>query len=377
MRAWPLLLVAAEALVLACGSSTSSPPPSPQSESPADDGGAEPEASIAADDATMAAVARDGQVGGGEPDTGIADAGPARPSEAGPAPARPSTGCSGNPTALATGNVDITFGGAARSYLLHVSTAAASAPRPLVVSLHPYTASGAAQESLTGMSALADKEGFVVVYPNGLGNPTNWNAGACCSSGAEGDRDDKGFLGAVVDDIGAHLCIDLARVYVEGFSNGGMMTVRLACEMADRFAAAATVSGTATVPLAGCKPSRPIAFMHVHGTSDTLVPYDGGNGGLPLSGRPTPVFPAVSQEVATLRSDDACPASSTASFDQGSAHCDHWGPCGGDSEVVLCTIQGGSHAWPASSGTGGVFTESSPFDATTQIWQFLQRHALR
>ena len=372
MRAWPLLSLGACGLLTACGSSTGDAADAaaalPDGASPSRGS----DASVADLDDGAASQAPD-QSDALAPDAGVVGVASA---DAGPPPVRPSAACTGNVATAATGSVAITYGGTARSYLLHLPTAASTAPRPLVVSLHPYTGSGAEQESLTGMSTLADTAGFVVTYPNGLGSPPDWNAGACCSAASEGNRDDEGFLGAVIDDIGAHVCIDLSRVYVAGFSNGGMMTVRLACEMADRFAAAATVSGSAAIPLDTCKPSRPIPFMHIHGTADALVPYDGGAGGLPISGEPTPVFPPVAQEVATFRSSDGCPAASDVYFDQGSAQCDHWGPCTADSEVIFCTIDGGTHAWPADPATGAVFTETSTLDATTQIWRFLQRHAL-
>ena len=374
MRVWFPLFLGASGLLSACGSSTGD---ATDATDAAADGaspsqGSDRDASVAnLDDG--AASQEPQQPDARSPDAGVVGVASA---DAGPPPARPSAACAGNVAAAATGSVAITYEGTVRSYLLHLPTAASTAPRPLVVSLHPYTGSGAEQESLTGMSTLADTAGFVVTYPDGLGSPADWNAGACCSAASEGNRDDEGFLGAVIDDIAAHVCVDLSRVYVAGFSNGGMMTVRLACEMANRFAAAATVSGSAAIPLDMCKPSRPIPFMHIHGTADTLVPYDGGAGGLPISGEPTPVFPAVAQEVATFRSADGCPAASDVYFDQGSAQCDHWGPCTADSEVIFCTIDGGTHAWPANPGSGAAFSETSTLDATTQIWRFLQRHAL-
>ena len=95
--------------------------------------------------------------------------------------------------------------------------------------------------------------------------------------------------------------------------------------------------------------------------------------GQPLAGEPTPVFPAAADEVATFRSLDDCPSTSTTYFDQGNAHCNHWGPCADGSEVIFCTIDQGGHAWPGGS---GLFSESSPLDATSQIWAFLKRHTL-
>ncbi|HEX4348679.1 MAG TPA: alpha/beta fold hydrolase, partial [Vicinamibacterales bacterium] len=298
--------------------------------------------------------------------TGVADASTG-------APPRPSPGCTANGSATSA-TINLTFGGTARTYDLHVPSAAGAGPRPLVVNLHGYFGSSAQQEGLTSMNALADTEGFFVAYPQGLGSPADWNAGACCSAASEGDRDDVGFLNAVIDDIAAKSCVDLARVYSIGFSNGGMMTYRLVCQDSQRFAAAASVSGSAVVPLDDtCAPTHPMPLMHVHGNADPLVPYAGGSGGLPLSGRPTPVFPAAADEVAAFRTKNGCPSTSSTSFDQGNAHCDHWGPCRDASEVVFCTIDQGVHAWPGGT---GLLSETSPFDATTQIWNFLKGHSL-
>jgi polyhydroxybutyrate depolymerase len=307
--------------------------------------------------------------GAGHLDTPTADDGSTRAGASGR-----SAGCATGAEPMTSGTIDLAYGGVQRSYVLHVPAGAPTGALPLVVSLHGYSLSGSEQESLTGMDKLADSEGFLIAYPNGVGNPTDWNAGACCSAASEGDRDDEGFLSSVTDDVGARACVDLTRVYVTGFSNGGMMTGRLACDLADRFAAAATVSGTLIIPLDMCRPSRPIPFMHIHGNADPLVPYDGGAGGLGLSGRPTPVFPAVADEIATFRGADGCPGSSDTYFDGGNAQCDHWGPCQQTSEVVFCTIDKGGHAWPG--GTGVLFSEASALDATEEIWNFFKRHTL-
>jgi polyhydroxybutyrate depolymerase len=320
------------------------------------------------DDATVPPSGTHGDGGKTSGDGGAAP--PGNDASTATAAARPSPGCSKTGATSATEN--LSSGGMARTYDLHVPPSA-SGPSPLVINMHGYTGSSAQQETLTNMNALADTEGFLVAYPQGVGSPADWNAGACCSASSEGDRDDIGFLNAVIDDVGARTCVDLARVYAIGFSNGGMMSYRLACEDAPRFAAFASVSGSAAVDLTACSPSHPMPLFHVHGNADPLVPYDGGNGGLPLSGRPTPVFPAAADEVAAFRSKDGCPSTSSVYFSQGNAHCDHWGPCTDGSEVIFCTIDQGAHAWP---GATGVFSEASPLDATAEIWTFLKRHAL-
>ncbi|HEX4445148.1 MAG TPA: alpha/beta fold hydrolase [Polyangiaceae bacterium] len=368
-------------LLLGCGSSTGAPSSGAPSSGAGDDGspgsGGGSGAPGGGDDRD--ATATDDSTDAGSGDKADADASSNRDGgidgalDASTGP-RPSAGCSGGAGAVSA-PIGLTYAGTARSYDLHVPSGGPAGPHPLVLNLHGYTGSPAQQETLTAMNSLADSEGFLVAYPQGLGSTPDWNAGACCSAASEGDRDDLGFLNAVIDDVAAKACIDLARVYSMGFSNGGMMTYRLACQDSSRFAAAASVSGSAVVPLDGtCTPTHPMPLMHVHGNADPLVPYDGGAGGLPLSGRPTPIFPAAAAEVAAFRTKSACPSASTVYFDDGNAHCDHWGPCQGGSEVIFCTVDQGGHAWPGGT---GAFSESSPLDATGQIWTFFKRHTLR
>src|SRR5262249_14911081 len=126
----------------------------------------------------------------------------------------------------------------------------------------------------TAMDALADTEGFIVVYPDSP--DTSWAAGSCCSmyldgGGGNPNRDDVGFARALVDEISKDACIDSKRIYTTGMSNGGFMTQLLACEAADLFAAAVPVAGMVGVD---CKPSRAIPVMDFHGTADMTVPYD-------------------------------------------------------------------------------------------------------
>jgi len=370
----------AAALLLLTGCGSGSPAPSNAASSGNSNGddsagssgstspssGDDRDATTSPDDSSDAASS-----GGGVAPDASSSHGDAGSSDASTGP-RPSAGCSGTSSA-ASATLNLTFGGVARTYDLHLPSGSPQGPRPLVVNLHPYTGTSGGQAQLTGMNTLADSEGFLIAYPQGLGSPTDWNAGACCSAASEGDRDDVGFLDAVIDDVAAKSCVDLARVYAIGFSNGGMMTYRLACQDSARFAATASVSGSATVPLDTCEPTHPMPLLHVHGTADPLVPYDGGAGGLPISGRPTPVFPSVADEIATFRMRDSCPSASTVYFNQSDAHCDHWGPCKDGSEVIQCTIAGGGHSWP---GGAGAFSETSALDTTQQIWTFLKRHSL-
>lgn len=154
-----------------------------------------------------------------------------------------------------------------RSYDLH-TTVRPGRPRPLVVLLHAYLHDAAVMRDISGATPFADGHGFALAYGHAVDGA--WNAGTCCA-GTHG-VDDVAYLRDLVADASRRTSIDPARVYVWGYSNGGMMAARAVCEAPDVFAAAGVVAGHLLVP---CDQS-PIRMMHIHGTEDTTVPWRGG-----------------------------------------------------------------------------------------------------
>jgi polyhydroxybutyrate depolymerase len=130
--------------------------------------------------------------------------------------------------------LDIKANGFYRTYLIHVPPGYdAKKPMPLVVVIHGAFDTAAGMETFSGFSELADQKNFLVLYPNGMGLfgwLQHWNAGHCCGKAAEDKIDDVGFLEAAISDVRARLRVDPKRVYVVGFSNGGMMAYRFAAE---------------------------------------------------------------------------------------------------------------------------------------------------
>jgi len=178
--------------------------------------------------------------------------------------------------ALAPGDTTVTLShdGVDRMYIVHVPASYAGRTRvPLVVDLHGLASNAAQQEALSGWREKADAVGFIVIYPDGIN--ASWNGGSlCCGHSLASNVDDEGFVRAAVAKVEQDACIDTKRVYATGLSNGGAMAHLLACRAADVFAASAPVSmGNGTMP---CQPSRPISVVMFRGTSDPLVPYDGG-----------------------------------------------------------------------------------------------------
>jgi polyhydroxybutyrate depolymerase len=240
----------------------------------------------------------------------------------------------------------INFGGLQRSYRLYVPVGVPQ-PAPLVVMMHGGFGSAVQAERTYGWDDLAATAKFVVAYPDGVERA--WNVGGCCGRPAREDIDDVGFITAVGDDVAANVGIDVRRRYATGISNGGMMAYTLACRTAI-FAAVGPDSATQLDP---CKSPHPISVMHIHGTADRLIPYNGGPGMGPahIDG------PAVPDLNSFWRTVDQCgaPAVSTNGAVTTSA-----ADCADGRSVVLATVDGGGHEWP-------------PF-ATEALWQFFAAH---
>jgi polyhydroxybutyrate depolymerase len=242
--------------------------------------------------------------------------------------------------------VSLEHDGATRSYVVHVGDAvAADAPAPLLLNFHGYNNSPSIQASFSQMNALADVEGFVVVYPQGIG--ASFNAGACCGTAASQDLDDVGFARAIVADVEERICVDRRRVYATGFSNGGYMSYRLGCEAADLFAAIAPVSGSNAVT--PCEPGRPVPVIAFHGDADTIVSYQGDRA-----------------TIEGWAERDGCTAGPERTA-YGASYCDRWTGCADDVAVEFCTNAGGWHLWPSA-------TAAHP--ASPAIWSFLSQYRL-
>lgn len=292
------------------------------------------------------------------------------PSTAPAAPTTPSaTGGPPSPSAVVrspapSGTTSFTMehDGVARSYALHVPPSLDRAkPVPLLVELHGGGGSGETIDATTGFYAIADREGFVVAAPSATG--LNWNDGRVFISNETGGVDDVGYLAAMIDRIEMQVEIDPARVYVVGFSNGAIMTGRLACQLSDRFAAFAQVSGTAAVLVAStCRPGRAVPIMEIHGTADTTVPYKGGTVAPQLGGRGQ-VVGVDNWASSWVANNSASPQPQTSTA--GAVSIRTWHGSSPQSDVVFYRIEGGGHTWPpATQGLG----------ASDTIWRFLSAH---
>ncbi|MFF0527926.1 alpha/beta hydrolase family esterase [Nocardia amikacinitolerans] len=260
-------------------------------------------------------------------------------------------------------------GGISRDYRVY-RPAAARDGAPLVVVLHGGYGSGAQAERAYGWNEQADADGFVVAYPDGLSRAWNTEGGDCCGPAERRSVDDVAFLSAMVAAITREHEIDSARVYLTGMSNGGIMAYTLACRTA-LFAAVAPVAATR---LADCPAPAPVSVLHIHGSADEAVRYDGAPG----DNRSTVIDgPPVPELHAEWRRHNGC---SDAAITAAGPVTTSRATCHGDREVTLITIDGAGHQWPGADRTPmrerllGTDPPSTALDATATIAQFFARH---
>src|SRR5262245_32041753 len=180
-------------------------------------------------------------------------------------------------------DVAISHGGRDRHYLVHVPPQAArDAPLPVIVNYHGGGGNAQSHREMTNMSPLADREGILVVFPDGVGGRGpgkrfhTWNSGSCCGAAADEKVDDVGFTFAVIADLAARAPVDRTRLYATGHSNGSTMAQRLAHDAPARIAAIAAVSGVNDLGDAPLSP--PVPSLFIHSVDDPRALYAGGLG---------------------------------------------------------------------------------------------------
>ncbi len=271
-----------------------------------------------------------------------------------------------------------------RSYRLYTpSSLESEEPVPLVVVLHPFMGSARQMVRMTGFDAIAEREGFIAAYPNGLTRRWTADPGETRAPGPFRAADDVGFIEALLDDLQARYPVDPDRVYVTGASNGAMMTYRLACEMPERFAAAAAVMAPMTRTLAEyCAPEVQMPFLIMMGTEDQAFPFEGGAPGGPgggsevLSAPETAAFWAARNECPGVSERHEFPE--IAPDDGTRVSAETYAGCAGGGETVLYIIEGGGHTWPGQPSqplleflVGPISRE---IDASEVIWEFFAAH---
>lgn len=217
----------------------------------------------------------------------------------------------------------------------------------LVVMLHPTVGSGDEFAQLTGFDREVERLGWAAAYPDALnaGPYGGWDTFACCPN----EYDDVGFIGRVVTRIARDHDVDASRVFVAGFSRGGMMAYRVACELAEQVAGIAAVAGNMADPsgsaeAVACSHGRPVAVLIIHGSDDRIVPIEGGTSpDHPDLFAYAPLSDVVGRWRRINRCTDAAPVRQ-----QGDVTIRRWD---GDAPVELRLVVGGGHEWFAGAGT--------------------------
>jgi polyhydroxybutyrate depolymerase len=280
--------------------------------------------------------------------------------------------------AFTPGTHDLTLQhrGLTRTYRLHVPPGyTGQRPTPLVLALHGGGGTGERTEHMSGLSPISDRAGFIVVYPNAVGNL--WKDGVIRNEVDNRDLDDVGFIAALIDELASRGSIDRSRVYSTGLSNGGHMSNRLAVDISDRFAAIAPIGATMEASFAATRtPKLPMPVIYFHGTADPLRFYTGGGapGGKTLSARAMTDWWVEKNGCSTKGVIEklANPVDDGMSVTR-----ERYGGGRSGSEVILYTIEGGGHTWP---GGEPYYTEervgkvARDISASELMWAFFTKH---
>jgi polyhydroxybutyrate depolymerase len=260
----------------------------------------------------------------------------------------------------------ILIDGQTRKYILHIPPGFdGSQALPLVIVLHGHGGSAKQMMTSSGMNDKADANKFIVIYPNGTGEPRGWNSGILFKPTST--MDDDAFMRGLIDNSIQQLHVNPKRIYVAGFSNGAGMTYRLGAELSNQLAAIAIVEGAIGTHAGGSsmvipQPSNPVPVIIFHGKQDKTIPYDGG-----MSGNGVDYF-SVDNALAFWNKNDGCtqePQKQT--LDNGNVLTEDFQGCTTGSEVLLYTIVSGVHEWPT-------LQDHANFSATDAIWDFFSKH---
>ncbi len=273
----------------------------------------------------------------------------------------------------------LSFSGEGRSWITYVPASySPDTPTPLVLVLHGRPSNSTGMAYITEVHKVAEKYGFITIYPDGINR--EWNYPKDLLQYTRNKRDDVAFLVTLVDDLGIDLNIDRSRVYVTGFSNGGFMTQRVACEAPNTFAAYGVVGATVFHGMAAiCYEAPPVPILFIHGTEDVSIPWEGDDRGLE----------SVENSVSFWGQHNDCDANATSTIDiepqdeTAPTRVRHFSlnVCAPNTTVELYAILGGGHNWSGVPGADRIGPEiagetNMDINAGEIIWQFFSRYAL-
>lgn len=303
----------------------------------------------------------------------------------------PSPGCNGGPDAAADlEETTLDVAGTSRRYLVSAPGWDGGEPLPVVLDFHGLAEGAEVHAQMSQLGPKGVDEGFITVFPHGTGEPVRWNGELDPSA-----NPDLEYVTALLDTVESERCVDRARVYATGLSNGAMMSSTLACVMADRIAAIAPVAGIQMPD--GCDPERPVPVLTFHGTADPLLMFNGGintdalapvlGGGDEADGGTTTTTPpppdlegpgypeTVGQWAALNGCDDAFTDEDVSDMVVHRTY-----DCPAEAPVEFYIIEGGGHTWPSSEFSQSIESIVGPttfdIDASELAWTFFQQFSL-
>ena len=273
----------------------------------------------------------------------------------------------------------LTSGGLQRCYLVYAPPGYdPTRASPIVVALHGFAGNARGFRSVAAWEPIADRENFIVVYPDGSSFPLRWNIGPQANIPA---MDDVQFIRHVLADLSRAAVIDSERVYLTGFSNGGGMAHRIACRLSDRIAAVGIVDAIDGGMLGECATSRPVPLMAFFGTANPLagLDYPGWFQGLMnVSMELEPPLPAgaIDLWVEAWAKRNGCQVGPVTMPAIGSVTETRYEACQDDAAVVLYWIEGQGHAWPGGPAIPMLGASVTDFNASEVMWAFFRDHPL-
>jgi len=287
----------------------------------------------------------------------------------------PSDGCDGSRQSPGIQYRTLGHDGIKRHYVLSIPDSAGehANPSPLLIAMHGYGGTGESMRRLIERGGgLADK--FVMLYPDGVGDDNTargWNSGhpQCCGPALTDNVDDVAFIRDLVRAVSDEVCVDSARVYATGFSNGGDMAQRLACDASDLMAAIASVAGRFDYQVERCPGERPVPAVLYRGRTDRTVPYERGL----MSFAAIRTIPAA-EGFEKISNNHNCWKGGEVVRSIGDTECRLANGCDAGIELVMCSSESAGHCW---LGIGNCSSnQDTVFSANDHMREFFARHAV-
>jgi len=281
-----------------------------------------------------------------------------------------SSTCSTSTHTTGDSTITITSNGQRRSFIVHLPPSYGQQPQPVVFNYHGYDSTAAYMAKYTDFGAEADKENFIVVFPQGALDTANppkpsWNAGIG-AYGPTGTTDDVQFTRDMISYLQKNYCIDAHRIYVTGYSVGASMAYRVACTLTNQISGLATVEGAFYHFPGGCQASRAIPVLDIHSLVDPNAPYNGS---------PAQDFFSVPTFLNLWFAVDQCNTQNQRTiFQQGDVTGYQWAGCANGTMVEQYKITDGGHVWagsPINRPDLGFTTHT--ISANVVIWNFLSQ----